>query len=237
MKQTEIFRVNSHDTDGRGEARPSVLLRYIQETANLQHLRYGPTTDELRQQGIAFIISRVSLRIYGTLHAFDTVTAESWLGAIRGYRMERYGRLLWDGERIAELSAQWAAVDIPTGTLIKADGLPLGFGTDEPLAMGAPGRLKIPAEATLTPTVIQRVRYGDADQNGHLNNTHYPDLLWDALPLTGGERMAQIEISYLKEARQGTAFQVFCGAYDGAWYLRTALEDGATGAEAMIRTI
>ena len=76
MKQISEFTVNSHEEDFNGIVSASSVLRYMQETANLEHYYYGPTTDELRKRNIAFVISRVAMKIYEPLEAFDKIKVE-----------------------------------------------------------------------------------------------------------------------------------------------------------------
>ena len=42
MKMQAEFRVDTHDTDMNGIGAASSIMRYMQETANLQHEVYGP---------------------------------------------------------------------------------------------------------------------------------------------------------------------------------------------------
>ena len=55
MKWTETFRINSHDCDPAGCVRASLILRYMQETANLQLQNLGPTGDELAELASEFV--------------------------------------------------------------------------------------------------------------------------------------------------------------------------------------
>ena len=58
MIYTEEYRINSHDCDFNGVVRPSAVLRYMHETANLQMQTYGPSNDKLRTDNKAFILSK-----------------------------------------------------------------------------------------------------------------------------------------------------------------------------------
>ena len=242
MKQISEFTVNSHEEDFNGIVSASSVLRYMQETANLEHYYYGPTTDELRERNIAFVISRVAMKIYEPLEAFDKIKVESWLYEKRGFSFTRFGRICREGKTVAESSAIWAIVDTKTGELLRADSFEPGFGADGD-SVGVPlPRLKIPTGIALEKTGAYRVGYEDADLNRHMNNTRYPDILCDFLPAkSGGEhfmngmRVVEMTISYLKEAKLGSSFEVYAGEKDGVFYIRTALENGDVGAEASVK--
>ena len=58
MIYTEHYRVRWHDTDANRTVRPSQLLVYMQETANLQMEKYGPSLSHMRDvDQKAFILS------------------------------------------------------------------------------------------------------------------------------------------------------------------------------------
>ena len=74
MKFTQHYTVKWHDTDSNRCVRPSCLLMYLQETANLQLASVGVSLDTLRdERGLAFLLSTVSLRIYEALHTGDEI--------------------------------------------------------------------------------------------------------------------------------------------------------------------
>ena len=50
MKYTHRFQVKWHDTDANREVRPSQVLMYMQETANLQLRHHGISLDDLRDR-------------------------------------------------------------------------------------------------------------------------------------------------------------------------------------------
>lgn len=69
MKWTEKYRINTHDCDPAGFVRASLVLRYMQETANLQMKNLGPTNEQLRDEGRAFLLSRINMSLYNPLYA------------------------------------------------------------------------------------------------------------------------------------------------------------------------
>ena len=78
-----------------------------------------------------------------------------------------------------------------------------------------------------------RVSYGMVDQNMHMNNTAYPDMYSNFLPLEG-KRIRSLTISYNAEAPFGELLTVYRGYSDGAYYIRTVREDGKINSEAEI---
>ena len=79
------------------------------------------------------------------------------------------------------------------------------------------------------------VNYGDTDQNCHMNNTRYPDMYSNFLPLDG-MRIKTISINYQNEAPRGEKLRVQrVDGIDGkTYYFRTLREDGKVNTEAEI---
>ena len=77
------------------------------------------------------------------------------------------------------------------------------------------------------------VRYADVDQNRHMNNTRYPDMYSNFLPLEG-KRIKSMSIAYLNEAPLGDILTVQMAESGGLFYFRTLRSDGKINSEAEI---
>ena len=94
------------------------------------------------------------------------------------------------------------------------------------------GRIVIPKDAETVGTYT--VNYADLDQNRHMNNTRYPDMYSNFLPLEN-KRIESITISYLAEAPAGDTLTVMRAEKDGFYYFRTIRSDGKINSEAEIK--
>lgn len=234
MKFSYDFKVSSQEVDLNGIASTTAVMRYMQETANLGHEDFGPTMDELRASGKAFILSRAALDIYKPLYAQDKITVTSWLNEARGYGYNRSTVIERDGEKIAAMIAFWGAIDIEKRQPIRVEEINLGFGTDDDkLEIASPMRFRVNG-VDFNEIDEYKVVYGDCDQNIHLNNTNYPRIFCGFLPNMLGKRVTNFSINYLHEARLGTSFKVFGVENEGAMLFKTLLEDGSVGSEARI---
>ncbi len=233
MRYTESIRVNSHDTDARGIVRPSALLRYMQEAANLQMHTLGPSNESLWDNGYAFLLSRIELHVARDLTAYETVTVQSWACESRGSRFLRCGRILAeDGTSVAEVTGVWALKDTKTGRFLVNGELAMGFTPEEPLPDFALPRLREP-KATMAPCGTFVVPYTAIDRNHHMNNTFYPDLFFGALPDFSHLRLRRMLLDYRTEARFAQTLTVSC-APDGEnrYFLLARHADGTVCAAA-----
>ena len=80
------------------------------------------------------------------------------------------------------------------------------------------------------------VHYGDVDQNMHMNNTKYPDMYSNYMPLVG-KRISKIAISYSAEAKIGEKLRVLRANHGDIYYFKTVRADGKTNSEAEIELV
>ncbi len=234
MKFSYDFKVSSQEIDLNGIASASAVMRYMQETANLGHEDYGPTMNELRKDGKAFILSRAAVDIYKPLYAQDKITVTSWLNEARGYGYNRSTVIERNGEKIAAMMAFWGVIDIEKRQPIRVEEIKLGFGTDEDkLEVASPMRLRLNG-IDFSELGDYKVVYGDCDENIHLNNTNYPRIYAGFIPGMLGKRVTSLSINYQHEARLGASFKVYGAENDGALFFKTILDDGNIGSEARI---
>ena len=237
MKWTENYTVNAHDTDLNDILSLTGMLRYIQDAAHCQMAGEGRSYEKLYDQGKAFVISRLSLSIYGKIYAHDKIQASTWACESTGVSFQRCYSVERDGEIIAEASGIWALLDTKTGRLIRVSDFPNNYCMDAPLELDMPAHFRLPSEIPLILVGERTAEYQDVDINGHINNTRYGDILCGYIPEMKGRRVIKFSINYCGEARLGENIKVYMGhTGDGAYIFRTLREGGKTNVEAEILT-
>lgn len=232
MFWTEKFRINSHDCDTMGYAKPSSVLRYMQETAFLQHQNCGPTIAELRRDGKAFILSKLTMSIYSKLKAFDEITVTSWNIESKGASFNRCCRMYSKDVLVAELISVFALVDINTRRFVRVSDVELNFTPeDETVELDAPARLHIPDDVSLALNGEYTVYHSLCDENCHMNNTNYIDMFCNFIPDITEKRVATCSVSYQSEAELGCVLKVYRALDDeGIYYFKTVKPDGSINA-------
>lgn len=225
------LKVDIHDVDFNGVARASALMKYVQSAAQTQLTESGMSYDELRKKNRAFILSRIRMEFTDTIRAYEPLTALTFPCNSRGYSFLRCYKLIKDGVTVGRAASVWALVDTETRGLVRVNDFDLGLDTYDPLDLPLT-RIVIPAQ--LRAVGEYRVNYADTDQNKHMNNTRYPDMYSQFLPLDG-KRIESITISYANEAPFGDILTVERAEENGLYYFRTIRSDGKVNTEAEIK--
>ena len=235
MKYSVPYTTRWHDTDATRRVRPSQLLVYMQETSNAHVAHIGMPLDQLRdEKQLAFILSRLRLAIYRPLYAFEDVRVETFTNPSRGFSSGRAFRILRGEEVIAEADSVWALVGTEDHQLHKPEESGYAFEDEAPPELPLPARIRIPSDLSLEEISRRPIVYSDLDYNMHMNNTRYPDMLCDYLPLDEVERIRGICLSYLHEAAFGDTVTVLRGKKEDTYYFRTVNQAGTVCLEALI---
>ena len=227
--KTHTF-VDIHDVDYNGIAKTSALMRYIQSAAQTQLTQNGMSYEELRAKNRGFILSRIRMEVTGPIRAYTPLTAITYPCESRGYSFLRCYELLQDGISVAKAISVWALIDTEKRSLIRVNDFDLNLPTHTPNEIVL-GHIKMPAE--LIDVGGYGVHYGDVDQNRHMNNTKYPDMYSNYLPLDG-KMIKSITIHYNNEAVIGEKLRVFRTNVGDNYFFRTVRSDGKVNSEAQI---
>lgn len=199
------IKVASYDVGRNGKMRLSAVLRYQQE-AGEQHLTAGGLGwKTLLKIGMVFVTSRWHAVIHRLPDMEETVTLTTWHRNRKGPRFFRcYQWRDADGELLIEGVMQFALVSTGEHRLLRGDEfMTLAPLPDNPrqVACADPGKFPV---AEVTPAGEYLVRWSDTDRNGHMNNTHYADLMLDYLPADrlAGEP-AEVDLHFAGECRMG----------------------------------
>ncbi len=239
MKWKETFRVCSHDLDAAGNIKPGALMRYMQETAYLHMAGIRPSAEELRADGKAFLLARASLSIYKNPAHRDEIEVYTWETERRGVGFGRSFSVISNGITVAEMASVWTLYNFRDKKILRmTDAEDIFYGADEELALDLPRRLSYPDDTSLTLIGTHTVAYTDTDENLHVNNTVYADLLSGFVPEVKDRsaRTVSLYINYANECKLDDELRIYRTGEAGEWYFRTLRSDGKTNVEVKILT-
>lgn len=226
-----------HDTDPCGIMRPSRLLEYMQETANIQCRDFGMDLNDLfYNEGLGFLLSRLQLRADAPLHAYENIEVRTWCPPSRALSFLRCFTILRDGVVVAEALTTWALMDVKNKALVRVNSFNREFPEGESLDEATlPKKVRIPATAEMDTVGERRIVYSDLDFNFHMNNTKYPDMVCDFLPDMKGKFVSSLSLAYMNEGAFGDTLSIQRSlSENGDYLLRTVRGDGKVCLEAAV---
>ncbi|MFV0497177.1 MAG: acyl-[acyl-carrier-protein] thioesterase [Candidatus Fimivivens sp.] len=171
-----------YDCDLFCRLRPSAMLRYIQSAAG-EHLNtLGLTHQRLHDEGFVFVVAATALKVFRAPTVGERIMILTAPLPGRGANMLRE-TILQDehGRLLAECQTNWALIDSHTNRLLRASSFPYML----PMLSGQwtpffdPTRIRIHLSEEPHGRVERIVRLSDLDQNLHMNNTVYAEILTD----------------------------------------------------------
>ncbi len=171
-----------YDCDLYCRLRPSAMLRYIQSVAG-EHLdSLGLTYQRLYDEGFVFVVAGTALKIHRAPAVGEHIVIFTAPFTGRGANMLRE-TVIHDqsGTLLAECQTNWALIDSHTSRLLRASNFPytLPMLKGEWAPFSDPARIHIRLNEPLGDPTERIVRLSDLDQNLHMNNTVYADILTD----------------------------------------------------------
>ena len=224
--------LSSQDADINRVLGAGAVMRIMEEAGEHQVSCYGPSSEALREEGRAFLLSRFALDYVRPLRPFEQVTVETWSCPSRGFSFLRCYRVRIGDEIVARAQARLAMVDVVDRHLLRVSDYQCGYETDEPYSPLLDDR--VPRTETNVEAGRHEVRYAECDLNGHLNNTRYADLFCGFVPMEG-RRVRSIVLNYLREAPMGVELSLCSAAAAEGIVLRSRLPGGEINTEAYLR--
>ena len=172
------------------------------------------------------------MEFYEPIRAYEPLTAISYPCESRAFSFLRCYALERDGAVVGRAASIWALVDIESRALVPVTGIDMDL---ELLPHNDMSIDRIVMPKSITEVGTYTVNYADTDQNRHMNNTHYPDMLCDFVPEMRTNRATGMVISYRHEAAFGHTLRVFCTKTEGGYLICTIDEDGTVCTEALLR--
>ena len=207
MYFSKNYTTKWHDTDACGIVRPSRLVEYMQETANLQCRHDHMDLNTLFfDQGLGFLLSRSQISVTAPLYAYEDIEVRTWClpSPVRSLSFLRCFAILRQEKIIAEALTTWALMDVRNQKLIRVNDFHGDFPMGDPIdETRLPKKVRIGSSLEMPLVGHRSVVYSDLDFNHHMNNTRYPDMLCDFIPDMNKKFVSSMSLAYLHEASFG----------------------------------
>lgn len=206
--------VSSFDVEPSGFARPSALLRAMQQAAREDLDQFGMTYPKMRENGVVFVLYALKIRMDEPLIDGDRFALESYSIDVHGVSFRRDFRFLKNGRMIGGAVSKWVLLDFETRRIAHPSRLGVELPSYTDMALGIELDRKIETdggESAGTRTVYRSM----TDENEHLNNCVYADIAADCADYGKDSFVSSLEIIFQHEASQGDELEMTKLAKDG----------------------
>ena len=234
-------RLLAEDVDLNGSWRVSRIFTDMQEAGGAHSEQNGLGMRAMREQGLAWVLSRVHLHMTRLPRIGETVTVRTWPKPAQHFFFPRHYRFMADGQEIGTAATLYVQLDIQTRRMAKPWlGGQTELTCDAEPAYPLPGG--IPTVAAEPMPFLRTAQYSDLDINRHVNNTRYLDWYCDCFDSAyhSAHALMDVLIHYQREIRPeeqvalalrtegphsvltGGVAGTPCFAVSGRWQARTA---------------
>ena len=200
---TQNFTITDNCVDCFGNLKLSTLLYFAQEVAGNHFDRIAMTYDQLASRGMFWAIIRQRVSITRLPKSGETIRVETWPMPNTRVAFPRHVAAYDEsGNELFRCIALWILMDLNTRAMV----LPGKSGIEyHGITRGG----ELPSPKSLTPKNLpnatdRKVRFGQLDRNGHMNNTKYLEWAMDLLPGSFHREhpLKGFTVCYLNEARE-----------------------------------
>lgn len=200
------YTVQLFDTDIHGALSPRGMWDCLQATAGYHTQLLGVAPEDLRPQGLAWILSRLRMKVdrYPTLG--EKIAVRTWpTGVDRLFALRDFSVSDARGEQIACATSAWLALKLDTLRPVRVQSVFNPPGMESlPRALDA-DLAKLPGAARPEREWSSQVRFGDIDANRHVANSRYVEWVVESagLQLLENGMAAELGIDFLSETPYG----------------------------------
>ncbi|MCL2436915.1 MAG: thioesterase [Clostridiales bacterium] len=232
-KQEVVVAVG--DADFNGHIKPSAIMGYCQDIATTHAGILGFGHKDLLARNLVWVMIRMSFKVIKSPKIGETLIIKTFcekpnkLDVNRGYYINNMA-----GETVIFASSKWCVLDMNTHKIslltplfekyVDADFIPY-----QPLDDANP---KIQALSALDLTIEDtfRVQVTDLDQNFHMNNARYGDIILNACGVQAlkENRISRIDLNFISQLFIGDEYEVYKAQKDNMTFVEAKKSDSDT---------
>ncbi len=207
--RTTTFNITSYDVYENGRLKLSSIMKYMQQLAREDAEARGSGYLAMREKNMVFVITRMGLKFFGDIYDGDTIKLTTFIQDVQGVTYIRNFYAEKDGKVIMTCATDWVLIDYVERKLLRPSVLGFNETEDCGFDLNVSVKRRIAVNESGAPA-SHVVRYTELDENKHLNNTVYADIVVDNLTVPVPDR--RIETFYLNfnnEAGMGDNLEVY----------------------------
>lgn len=189
------YKIRIDEVDNRHFLTVPNLAKYLQEVAWEASILRQNSVNDLQEQGLTWVLSRLQVQMDKYPKYADEITFETWGASFDKYFVYRNFRIFDSTDTlIGKATSSWLIVNIEQGKMIPMPQEVVEAFIVDNGEMIPMNKTKIPNISEATNEYKTQVRWSDLDINQHSNNTHYYRWAMDSLPI---HILAQKQLKYV----------------------------------------
>lgn len=188
-----------------GSVKLSALQLFMQECAGEDFNNYGTTGDEMRKNGMAFVITRVSMDIFREIRLGDKVEVFTAHDHSEGVSLIREFVITSQNGYCCRATTVWIVLNLNTRRILRPNAIENYPPTLNLFKEQVETEKRIFAKDEITfPAGEVLITSEYIDENGHVNNTYYQDFVAKVVSERySDKKINHVQISYVHEAFEG----------------------------------
>lgn len=212
---TTKFDISSADTDFKSRLRLGALVNYLIQSAIQSADSLGFGFNNLSEQKLIWVLSRMNVEIYEPLQWYDVAEVETWPKNIeRIFYLRDFIVRNQHGTVVAKATSAWLAIDLDSRRPknVAAEHIEKFTRLQNKHALECAPEKLLPVKGDLIAT--QKAVYSDIDLNKHVTSTRYIDWMMDTLDLDyhTDNYPNKFAINFNKETLPGEQIDISCSS-------------------------
>ncbi len=220
QQYSETFQMKYGEGDLFGRVRPAILMRYVEDVSLKHATLLGVSREFNESHNMVFLLAKQAIAFVRMPRSNETLTFVTQPEQSKRVTFRRV-TVIYDaaGQEVACVDSIWVLVDLTTNRLLRRSPVPFD-------AQWAPQIARSVAMRTQKAEHLQErgvlcASYAHCDENRHINNATYFDIVCDLLSV---DRMQatppkRIVVNYHREVRLGEQICLCTGENDTGVYI------------------
>lgn len=169
-----------------GKIKISKLMKLHEKIGELHLNVFGTESKTLRDScGAAFIFTKCNILVHRLPLENEEIVLKTWCSELKGVRFTRnYQTFDSLGNALTEAKCEVTTIDIVSRKIIRPSTIP-GFdgflyNNEQENSCEKPQKIELPEELPFVG--VKKIEKSDFDDNNHVNNTVYADIMYKFLP-------------------------------------------------------
>jgi acyl-ACP thioesterase len=209
------IKIEGYEVFPDGTVKLSALMKHMQQAACDDLDQYGATYANMRADDLVFVIVKMGIVFSGEIKKGDEIEIMTLNTDVQGIIFIREFIIYKNGLPVAQATTHWVLMSYSKRTPMRPSALKYTTTSPEMAITGVELPRNLLEETEFDSECEHRVAYSELDENSHMNNTVYADLIYDYAPYDIEKHVKSCRIYYNGEARLGDMLNIRIKKTDG----------------------